>query len=164
MIEKILSITYHKLSLGRENMIEYLIAQEEHLLQILELYKQLLPNEDPIKIDEASKIWKKIEHNNIKYFIAMENGKIISSCYLAIIPNLTRNGKSNGFIENVITDKNYRQKRIVKKVIEMTIKYGKENNCYKIILQSSFTRKEIHIFYEKCGFDGNSKKAFEIRF
>jgi hypothetical protein len=26
----------------------------------------------------------------------------ISSCYLAIIPNLTRNGKSNGFIKMAI--------------------------------------------------------------
>jgi hypothetical protein len=29
---------------------------------------------------------------------------------LAIIPNLTRDGKSNGFIENVITDEKYRKK------------------------------------------------------
>jgi len=84
--------------------------------------------------------------------------------HLAIIPNLTRNGKSNGFIENVITDEKYRNKGIGKKVIEMAIEYGKQNNCYKIILQSSYKRKENHIFYEKCGFDGDSKKAFEIRF
>jgi hypothetical protein len=34
----------------------------------------------------------------------------------------------------------------------------------KIVLQSGSKRKEAHIFYEKCGFDGNSKRAFEIRF
>ena len=75
---------------------------------ILELYKQLIPEEIPIDIDMANKILEKIENNGIKYFIAIENGIIISSCYLAIIPNLTRNGKSNGFIENVITDEKYR--------------------------------------------------------
>jgi hypothetical protein len=53
----------------------------------------------------------------------------ISSCYLAIIPNLTRNGKSNGFIK-------------------MAIEYGKRNNWYKIILQNSFKRKGNNIFYE----------------
>jgi GNAT superfamily N-acetyltransferase len=147
-----------------EKMIEYCIAQKEHLPKILELYKQLLPEEDPININDANKIWEKIEQNNIKYFIAIENNKIISSCYLAIIPNLTRNGKSNGFIENVITDKEYRKKRIGKGLIKMAVEYGKQNNCYKIILQSSFKRKENHIFYEKCGLDGNSKRAFEIRF
>jgi GNAT superfamily N-acetyltransferase len=147
-----------------EDMIEYCIAQKEHLQKILELYKQLIPEEDPININEANKIWEKIDQNNIKYFIAVENNKIISSCYLAIIPNLTRNGRSNGFIENVITDEKYRKKGIGKRLIKMAVEYGKQNNCYKIILQSSFKRKENHIFYEKCGFDGNSKRAFEIRF
>ena len=145
-------------------MIEYSIARKEHLPMILELYKQLIPEEIPIDIDMADKIWENIENNGIKYFIAIENGMIISSCYLATIPNLTRNGKSNGFIENVITDEKYRKKGISKKIIEMAIEYGKQNNCYKIILQSSYKRKENHIFYEKCGFDGDSKRAFEIRF
>jgi GNAT superfamily N-acetyltransferase len=144
-------------------MIEYCIARKEHLPKILELYKQLLPEEDPININYANKIWEEIEQNNIKYFIAIENNKIISSCYLSIIPNLTRNGKSNGFIENVITDEKYRKKGIGKRIIKMAIEYGKQNNCYKIILQSSFKRKKNHIFYEKCGFDGDSKRVFEIR-
>jgi len=145
-------------------MIEYGIAKKEHLPMILELYKQLIPEEIPIDINIANNIWEKIENNNIKYFIAMEDNKIISSCYLAIIPNLTRNGKSNGFIENVITDTQYRKRGIGKKVIELAIEYGKQNNCYKIVLQSSYKRKENHIFYEKCGFDGDLKRAFEIRF
>ena len=145
-------------------MVEYFIAKKEHLSGILELYKQLHPKEDIIDINKANKIWENINNNSIKYFIAIENKKIISTCYLAIIPNLTRNGQSIGFIENVITEEKYRKKGIGKKIINMTIKYGKQNNCYKIILQSSISRKENHIFYEKCGFDGDSKKTFEIRF
>jgi GNAT superfamily N-acetyltransferase len=148
----------------RKIMIEYSIAGSKHLPMILKLYKQLLPEENPIDIILANTIWEEIENNKIKYFIAMDKNKIVSSCYLAIIPNLTRNGKSNGFIENVITDEKYRRRGIGKKLIEMAIEYGKQNNCYKIILQSSYKRKENHIFYEKCGFDGDSKKAFEIRF
>ena len=144
-------------------MIEYYIAKKEHIPKILELYKQLFPEEKPLEVNKANEIWEIIEKNNIKYFIAMEDNNIISSCYLAIIPNLTRNGKSTGFIENVITDEHYRKKGISKKMIEMAIEYGKQNNCYKIILQSSYIRVEAHKFYEKCGFDGNSKRAFEIR-
>jgi ribosomal protein S18 acetylase RimI-like enzyme len=144
-------------------MINYCIAQKEHLPNILELYRQLLPEEEIIDINKANEIWKNIENNNIKYFIAIENNKIISSCYLAIIPNLTRNGKSNGFIENVITDESYRNKGIGKKLINMAIEYGKQNNCYKIVLLCNIGNTEAHRFYEKCGFNGKSKKAFEIR-
>ena len=144
-------------------MIEYCIAEEKHLPQILNLYKQLLPDEKPLKIEEANKIWTEIEKSKLKYFIAVDNGIVISSCYIAIVPNLTRNGKSNGFIENVITDEKYRNRGIGRKIIELAIKYGEENNCYKIVLMSSNSRKENHGFYEKCGFDGNSKRAFEKR-
>jgi L-amino acid N-acyltransferase YncA len=144
-------------------VIEYSIAQKEHLPKILELYKQLLPDEKPLDINTANEICETIEKNNIKYFIAMENNKVIASCYLAIIPNLTRNGKSNGFIENVITDKNSRKRGIGKTIIKMAIDYGKQNNCYKVILQSNAKRTESHIFYTQCDFDRNSKRAFEIR-
>ena len=79
-------------------MVKYCIAEKEHLIGILELYRQLIPEEESINLNRANDIWEKIEKNDIKYFIAIDNGKIISSCYLAIIPNLTRNGRSNGFI------------------------------------------------------------------
>ena len=144
-------------------MITYSIASKEHIPQILELYKQLLPDEIPIAIDKANEIWEKIEQNGIKYFIATDNDLVVSTCYLAIIPNLTRGGRSNGFIENVVTDKNYRRMGIAKKTIDMAVKYAQKQNCYKIVLQSGYDREENHAFYEKCGFNGNSKRAFEKR-
>jgi GNAT superfamily N-acetyltransferase len=143
--------------------MEYSVAGKEDLPMILKLYEQLNPEENVINLEAAKNIWKVIEQNNIKYFIAKENNEIIASCYMAIIPNLTRNGQSIGFIENVITDKNNRRKGIGKNVMEMAIKYAKKNNCYKILLQSNNKRKEAHEFYENIGFDGESKKAFEIR-
>ena len=144
-------------------MVEYGILLENELLSLLELYKQLNPED--IIIDEftAKNIWKKIEAQNIKYFIAKENGKIIASCYICIIPNLTRGGKSIGFIENVITDIEYKGKGIGKNIVENAIKYAREQNCYKILLQSGNRRTDAHRFYESVGFDGESKRAFEIR-
>ena len=144
-------------------MIEYGILSENELLSLLELYKQLNPNDNMINEFTAKNIWKNIENQNIKYFIAKENGKIIASCYICIIPNLTRGGKSIGFIENVITDIEYRRKGIGKKIMENAIKYAKEQNCYKVLLQSGNERTEAHRFYESIGFDGESKKAYEIR-
>jgi GNAT superfamily N-acetyltransferase len=144
-------------------MINYSIADKKHLPQILSLYRQLIPEEEPLSVGEAEKIWKEIEQANIKYFIATEDGKVIGSCYLAIIPNLTRQGRANGLIENVVTDQAHRRKGIGKKLIEMAMAYGEANNCYKIVLQSSVKRQGSHVFYEKCGLDGNSKRAFEKR-
>jgi len=144
-------------------MVEYGILLESEILSLLELYKQLNPEDNMINEFTAKNIWKNIETQNIKYFIAKENGKIISSCYICIIPNLTRGGKSIGFIENVITDIEYRRKGIGKNIIKNAIKYAKEQNCYKILLQSGNKRANAHGFYESLGFDGESKRAFEMR-
>jgi GNAT superfamily N-acetyltransferase len=146
-------------------MIEYSILTESEIASLLELYKQLhSPNE--ITTDEiASKnVWKEIKKYNIKYYIAKDNGKIIGSCYICIIHNLTRGGRSIGFIENVITDKEYRRRGIGKRLVEKAVEYAKEQNCYKVILQSGSKRTDAHKFYESTGFDGEAKKAFEIRF
>ena len=144
-------------------MIDYLIARKEHLGGILALYEQLVPDDEPINIREAGKTWDKAEQQGIRYFIAADGEKIIAALYLALIPNLTRGGRSNGFIENVITDEAYRRKGIGKKLMQMAIEYGKENNCYKIVLLSGVKRKEAHAFYINCGFNGDSKRGYEIR-
>jgi GNAT superfamily N-acetyltransferase len=145
-------------------MVEYDVLIENEVLSLLELYKQLNPNDDVLNENTAKSIWRKIENQNIKYFVAKENGNIIASCYICIIPNLTRGGKSIGFIENVITDVKYRKKGIGKKIMENAIKYAKNQNCYKVLLKSGNYRTEAHKFYESIGFDGESSKVFEIRF
>lgn len=40
---------------------------------------------------------------------------------------------------------------------------AKAHNCYKVILMSAMYRTEAHKFYEKLGFDGGLKKAFDFR-
>ena len=144
-------------------MFEYSELTKNDIPLLLELYKQLNPNDNIINDMDIKNIWDKIKNQNIKYFIAKDNGKIIASCYICIIPNLTRNGKSIGFIENIITDKDYRKKGIGKNIVENAIKYAKEQNCYKVMLQSGNKRTDAHKFYESMGFNGESKKAFEIR-
>ena len=145
-------------------MIEYGMARKDQLPGILALYKQLVPEDEPIDVGRANEIWEKSEQQGIKYFIAADGDRVVASLYMAVIQNLSRGGRSNGFIENIITDEEYRRRGIGKKLVKMAVEYGKENNCYKIVLLSSAKRKEAHLFYKDCGFDGDSKRGFEIRF
>jgi ribosomal protein S18 acetylase RimI-like enzyme len=147
----------------KEKIIEYGILTENELLSLLKLYQQLNPADDIMSEETAKNVWKDIKNKNIKYFTAKENGEIIASCYVCIIPNLTRGGKSIGFIENIITDAKYRRMGIGKTVVKNAIEYAKEQNCYKVLLQSGNIRTEAHGFYEAIGFDGGSKRAFEMR-
>jgi len=145
--------------------IIYRTASKEDLPGILSLYRQLNPDDVLPEISTAEAIWKIIDTNEgFRFFIAEENGKIISCCNCAIIPNLSRRGKSFAVIENVITDTAYRRRGIGKQVMLHAIQFAKTGNCYKVILLSSSKRTEAHEFYRSIGFNGESKKGFEIRF
>ena len=52
---------------------------------------------------------------------------------------------------------------LASRVIEMAIAFAKDRHCYKVILQSGMTRMEAHQLYESKGFNGESKRAFDMR-
>ena len=135
------------------------------LTSLLELYRQLDADDDQSTTEQSEKVWMQIENDpNIQYFGAIDNGKVVSTCYAVYIPNLTRGNRGICFIENVVTDKEYRKRGLASKVIDMAVEFAKEHHCYKAILQSGITRTEAHQFYENKGFSGSSKKAFDMRF
>ncbi|MCR5357298.1 MAG: GNAT family N-acetyltransferase [Lachnospiraceae bacterium] len=143
--------------------MEFRILTEQDLESLLELYKQLQPD-DSSSMEDSKIVWQEIEDNqDIRYFGAIDNGKVVSTCYAVYIPNLTRNNRGICFIENVVTDKDYRNRGLASKVMDMAISYAKEKGCYKVILQSGNSRADAHRFYENKGFDGNTKKAFDMR-
>lgn len=138
---------------------------EGDLESLVKLYEQLDGSNEGFTAKAARLVWKsEIEGNkNIKYFGVIEDGKVVSTCFCLIIPNLTRLGSSACFVENVVTDKNHRGQGLGKKIMERAIAFARERGCYKVILESASFRKEAHQFYKNLGFDGDSKKAFIMK-
>ncbi len=138
---------------------------EGDLESLIKLYEQLDGSNEGFTVESARSVWKsEIEGNkNIKYFGAIEDGKVVSTCFCLIIPNLTRLGSSACFVENVVTDKDHRGQGLGKKIMERAIAFARERDCYKVILESASYRKEAHQFYKNLGFDGDSKKAFIMK-
>lgn len=134
------------------------------LPSLLELYRQLDADDAESTMEHSIEVWKEIERNpDIRYFGAVDGGRVVSSCYAVYIPNLTRGNRGICFIENVITDKEYRKQGLASRMIDMAVSFAKERHCYKVILQSGMSRTEAHRFYESKGFNGTSKKAFDMR-
>ncbi len=151
-------------ALGGRICMEFRRLTENDLQSLLELYKQLQPDDDFTPLEDSKAVWKEIENNpDIQYFGAIDNGRVVSTCYAVYIPNLTRNNRGICFIENVVTDKDYRNQGLASKIIDMAVEFAKEKGCYKAILQSGGSRVNAHRFYESKGFDGDSKKAFDMR-
>jgi len=139
-------------------------AVREDLPQIFALYQELQPDDPPTNEGMATAVWDKALDSGVTYFVAEIGGDVVATCYIAIIPNITRGCSPIGFIENIVTSASYRRIGIGKKLLKATVEYAKEQGCYKATLQSNSKRSEAHEFYKAVGFDGNSKRAFEIRF
>jgi GNAT superfamily N-acetyltransferase len=139
-------------------------ATSADIPQLIMLYAELQPLDPPIDKEAAITVFEQAANCGVVYFVADDNGRIIGSCYIAIIPNITRQCSPIGFVENVVTASDCRRRGIGRKLMNAAIEYAKEQGCYKVTLQSGIKREEAHRFYESVGFDGNSKRAFEIRF
>jgi len=134
----------------------------DELSELLDLYKQLHPNDPNVYENKALKdTWDLIYNDLNLYYIVVEvDGKIVSSCNISIIKNLTRNLSPYGLIENVITDSKYRKKGYATKALNMAIDIAKDNDCYKVMLLTGSKREETLKFYEQAGFIRGIKIGF----
>ncbi len=144
--------------------MEYREAVPADLQGILDIYPQLSPENEGYSIEKAKATWAEIERNPYyKYYVAVESGIVVGTCNISVIPNLTRGCRPFAVVENVITDASHRNRGIGRRLMEMAVGFARNANCYKVLLLSSMKRKEAHLFYESIGFNGNSKKGFELR-
>lgn len=74
---------------------------------------------------------------------------IVASGTIIIEPKIIRGGKSVGHIEDIVTSASYRGKGLGQDILELLIQEGRENNCYKIILDCTDNLKG---YYEKMDF------------
>ena len=142
------------------NEVRFIKFDELHLL--LELYKHLNP-EDKYNLEDINKVWQKIfEDPNLYYFVVEKDNLLVSSCTMAIIKNLTHEGRPYALIENVVTHKDYRKRGYAGVVLKRAIKLAKEKGCYKVMLMTGRKEKSTLDFYERVGFKKDIKIGFIV--
>ncbi len=107
-------------------------------------------------IDLAKGILSMINNNkNYRIVIAKDrkNHQVIGTATLLIEQKFIHNGGKVGHIEDVVMRKGYEGKGIGKEILKELIRIGKEDGCYKIILDCD---EKIIKFYEKIGFRKHS--------
>lgn len=128
---------------------------------LLTLYTQLHENSMPDQTDEIMNLWNRIVNDKDHHIIvAEENGQIVSSCVCVIIPNLTHNQRPYAFIENVITDVNYRNKGLATQCLDFAKEIAVKENCYKLMLLTGSKKESTLNFYRKAGYNSEDKTAF----
>jgi ribosomal protein S18 acetylase RimI-like enzyme len=141
------------------------LIKDDELEQLLFLYKFLIPDDPELNLNEdLQKHWKKILSDPSCFFVVIEEDeKLVSTCNLNIIKNLTRSARSYAIIENVVTNPDYRRKGYGTAVLKKAVEIAQTKNCYKIMLSTSNKDDETFRFYEKAGFNRKEKTAFIMR-
>lgn len=97
---------------------------------------------------------------NYHLLVGEEDGAVVSSVTLVVIPNLTHGIRPYSLIENVVTHSDYRGRGYASALLDEACRIAEECGCYKVMLMTGSKDEKILRFYEKCGFDRHEKTAF----
>lgn len=136
-------------------------VEEKDLTGLLELYQQLHENKLPEMTMQLQQLWQQILRDpNHHIIVGVEEGKIIASCVLLVVCNLTHQQQPYALIENVITDESFRNRGYATKLLEHAKALAVARNCYKIMLMTGSKEEKTLNFYEKAGYNRHDKTAF----
>lgn len=137
------------------------IARSE-LQQLQALYTHLHADDDPPPDDQAAqRIWDELLGSGCHRCVgAYADGKLISSCTITVVPNLTRGGRPYGLIENVVTHADFRGHGYARAVLHDALSFAWARGCYKVMLMTGRKDEATLRFYESAGFSRDGKQAF----
>jgi GNAT superfamily N-acetyltransferase len=128
-------------------------AEPTELAGMLELYRHLNPDDPAPDLAAAEAAWSRLCNSDlVKTIVAEGAGRLISSCTLVIVPNLTRGARSYGLIENVVTHRDHRRTGLGRAVLSSALDAAWQAGCYKVMLATGSRREETLRFYEGAGF------------
>ena len=132
------------------------------LADLAVLYTHLhVDDETAPSLETLQSTWDAILANpDIHYLGCFVADQMVSTCTIAIIPNLTRRCRSYGLVENVVTHPAFRKKGYGKAVLQQALRLAWKQDCYKVMLMTGRKNEETFRFYEAAGFRRGRKEAF----
>jgi GNAT superfamily N-acetyltransferase len=139
--------------------------QSSDLSDLLALYEHLHDLDAPLPDESVVQtVWSELMASpSHRYYGAFLDGRLVSSCTLTVVPNLTRGCRPYGVIENVVTHAGYRRRGYAKALLTKALADAWAVQCYKVMLLTGRKDEATFRFYEAAGFDRNAKQAFVAR-
>ncbi|MFJ4568097.1 GNAT family N-acetyltransferase [Streptomyces caelestis] len=89
---------------------------------------------------------------NQRLVVAVQEGRVVGTLQLTIIPGLSRRGATRSIIEGVRVHAEDRGSGLGTQLIEWAIDESRQQGCQLVQLTSDVTRTDAHRFYERLGF------------
>ncbi|MCL2445530.1 MAG: GNAT family N-acetyltransferase [Oscillospiraceae bacterium] len=134
-------------------------ATPQDLVNLLQLYTHLHDNPMPDELPEA--LWQQIMADpNHHIIVAEQDGQLVSSCVLVVVPNLTRGQRPYAWVENVVTHADYRKRGLGSAVLAHAKDIAMQRGCYKIALMTGTKSDATLRFYESAGYNCTDKTGY----
>jgi GNAT superfamily N-acetyltransferase len=140
-------------------------ATEADLPAILSLHAELQPA-DPLPVEsESGAVFAEIlQRPGLEFVLLLDDDhEVLGSIYVNVIPNLTRGLRPYAVIENVILRADLRGRGLGKPLMAAALDLAQDAGCYKVMLLTGSSNPDTHAFYRSCGFDGDAKQGYLIR-
>lgn len=136
--------------------------RDDELSSLLALYRHLNADDPELIINtEIERLWEQICRDPQSHYLAADvDGKIVSTCTLAIIRNLTCGAKPYGLIENVVTHPDFRKRGLGTRLLRAALELAWGADCYKVMLLTGRKDPATLRFYEQAGFESGVKTGF----
>lgn len=140
------NLTHRRATINDLKAIVMLLYQDE-----LGKSREQLENNLDRKYIEA---FKQIDGDHNQYLMVVEDdGEIVGTCHLTIMPSLTFTGSIRMQIEAVRIDEEKRGQKIGEWMMRTAIEYGKSKGASIMQLTTNKKRLKAKVFYEKLGFE-----------
>ena len=129
------------------------LAEDGDLQGLLELFGASEVSAFAQPAARALQIWQDtLASANVFVFVSAVEKTIAATCMLVTAPNLLREGRSHGFLENVVTHPDYRRRGYGRSVVASALDYAWDLGCHHVLMQTGRADPRVHMFYERLGF------------
>lgn len=130
-------------------------AAAEDLQQVLALYAQ--PEIDDgatMTLEEAEEAFDRMRaYPDYRLYVAEVAGRVVGTFTLAVLHNLSHQGRPSGLVESVAVDPQWQGRGIGAAMLLRAREHCRRRGCYKMALSSNLRRERAHAFYEGLGFE-----------
>ncbi|MEJ9216834.1 GNAT family N-acetyltransferase [Paenibacillus glucanolyticus] len=133
MFKQIDKLSIKRVEVKRISEVSVRIIERHELPNLLQLYRHLHEQDPELEHNEhLAGLWDEMMQDDYIYILELD-GELVATCVLNILKNLTRNARPYALIENVVTHKDYRRRRLGRKLLNKAIEISQQRNCYKMI-------------------------------
>lgn len=131
-------------------------AHKGDLARLLELYQEpnaLYGEAEEMNREYAEHFFAEVlsdEHQTT--LVAEEEGEVVGTLVVAVLPNLAHGGAPYAVVENVVVDPERRGEGIGEDLMQAAMERARGTGAYKLALTANLQRERAHGFYRRLGF------------